>query len=133
MLVFAASLLMAGAANAKDLPLMQVEGVISRGLLEHAAFAACAPLSNGQIKASDISAGWADELEAIAGLLNEAGFDPAFVGALPTRYKLTTAIPVFAEPDALTHYCAMLGDWPKRYLTFIYFIPQFEIKKALEQ
>ncbi len=120
--------LVAGSANAagpgdRDF----VDGLLSRLTLERAAFAACAdPESRGWLESS-----WTRELAGAVELLRQNGFPADFVEAAPKRFALADATPVFASDEAKTRYCAVLGDWKRRWELFYVPSPEAEVRKVL--
>jgi len=98
--------------------------------LERAAFNACAALlPDADAYRGTIADSWERDLDEAAELLSAAGHAPDFITLLAVRFDLAKATPEFGSRDELDAYCAMLGDWVRRFETFLFSLPQIEIRK----
>lgn len=109
-----------------------VEAIMSRALLEKAAFAFCAQHRPSELPLEEVERVWKVELADVAKLLTDSGYDQAFISALPQRYDLKAAIPAFADRAAADRYCDMLGDWEQRYFIFQVAFPSLELRREAQ-
>ena len=111
-----------------------VEAVMTRSLLERAAFHACAPLEpNPKESIELVVRTWRADIKDTAEFLLKAGYPKEYVGQLIARLDLQKATPRFPDRAALQAYCAILGDWFRRLSILQYSVPQFDLKRALKR
>lgn len=118
----------AGAFTPGDIE--KVEGVLSRLALERGAFVACA--SDAELKGF-LEKTWTKELKDVADLLAQNGFPERFVASVSPRFDLAAVARPFASADDRDRYCAVLGDWKRRWELFYVQLPTAEIEKVLRQ
>ena len=111
----------------------EIDAILSQSLLEQAAFRTCAVAANDAETAGFITKGWQLDLGEIADILLKAGYPDNYVRALKARLDIDKAAPKFADPAALTAYCAALGDWQRRRAMLLYSVPQLRINQALKR
>lgn len=109
----------------------RVEGVLSRLTLERGAFISCAG-DDAQLKGF-LESNWAIELKDAGELLAQHGFPEQFVGILSSRFDVVGVTRSFVSADERERFCAVLGDWQRRWELFYVSSPKIEIKKVLEQ
>ena len=119
----------AGAIEPGDMEF--AEGALSRLALERSAIIACAS-DNAELQ-SDLTNSWAAELKAGGELLAKHGFPADYVNNLPARYDLDAVKPAFSSKEQRDRFCAVLGDWQKRWNLFFIPSPVMELTKALQK
>lgn len=125
--VLIASTLPAAAFTPGDVE--KAEGVLSRMTLERAAFVTCS--EPGETR-EFLKTNWGKELADAVQLMTDTGFPAEFVAAAPTRFDLAAATPSFASEEARKQFCAVLGDWQRRWELFYVVSPAMELKKVLQ-
>jgi hypothetical protein len=86
------------------------EEVLTRAVLERAAFAACAATSPDAASAMEtLRRGWQLDLADTTKLLAENGVPAETVRAIAARFDLDAATPRFATDAARSAFCAVVG------------------------
>ena len=111
----------------------EIEAILSQSLLEQSAFRTCAIAGNDTETAAFVTKGWQLDLGEAGDILDRAGYPADYVRALKARLDIEKATPKFADPAALTAYCAALGDWQLRRSMLLYSVPQLRINQALKR
>ncbi len=108
-----------------------INSVMTRALLERAAFLACARLTKDEQAQALLVRGWKLDVDDAAKFLKQSGYPENFIDALAARMNLEKAVPKFAKTSELKDYCAQLGDWKERYQLLIISLPQLELSRIL--
>ena len=124
-LLFVAST--AGAFEPGDIE--KAEGTLSRLALERAAFVACA--EDAALK-GHLTDSWAQDMKAVGETLQQRAFPGEFVAKLATRFDVEAAVPSFASEKDRESFCAVLGDWQRRWELFYVPSPVGEIERVLQ-
>ncbi len=118
--------------HAAELPRDAIDAVLTRALLERAAFRACAAYENNSDADAVLVRGWKLDLAESAEELRKAGYSDKDARALVERLDIDRAAPKFASRDALGAFCATLGDWKKRFELLLGAVPQLEVRRVLK-
>jgi hypothetical protein len=131
-LLTVALLLCVGSARAEPPAPEAVEAILSRALIERAAFRACASHEKDTETETMLTRSWRLDLAETWDVLRQAGYPEGDVRALVDRLDLDKMTPQFPTAEGLAAYCAALGDWKKRWALLMIVLPQLELRKLFK-
>jgi hypothetical protein len=118
--------------QAGELPRDAIDAVLTRALVERAAFRACAGYESNSEAEAALVRGWKLDLAETAEALRKAGYPDGDARSLIARLDIDKATPKFTSREALGAFCATLGDWKKRFELLLGALPQQEVRRVLK-
>jgi len=111
----------------------EIEGVLTRSLLEVGAFRACATFAKEDQMVSDLTRLWPLDVADAMDVLRKAGYPEDYTSALAKRLNIENATPRIGDRSALEGFCKTLGDWTTRRAMFFNAIPRVELWRLFKR